>query len=102
MRQEWDLALANVLTLAACNAAMVWTLSPSRSYGTTARFDWQNVLQKLPNHVFDKSYPMREFNLVSRVSSFFYKAAELSLVGMVVGSAGGAVSNALLTLKRQR
>eukprot|EP00897_Mesotaenium_endlicherianum_P002618 jgi/Mesen1/2384/ME001565S01387 len=92
LKEEWDLAALNVLTLAACNFAVVWTCSPSRSYGTTAKSDWQNVLQKLPNHAFDKSYPLMEFNMQKRVGGFFYKAAELSLVGSLLGAAGGAAN----------
>uniref|UniRef100_A0A2P2K2W9 Uncharacterized protein MANES_10G130100 n=1 Tax=Rhizophora mucronata TaxID=61149 RepID=A0A2P2K2W9_RHIMU len=32
-KQEWDLALVNVLTVTACNAMVVWLLAPCRSYG---------------------------------------------------------------------
>ncbi|KAK8710988.1 hypothetical protein V6N13_146295 [Hibiscus sabdariffa] len=41
IKQEWDLALMNVLTVAACNA-----LALCRSYGNTFQFDLQNTLQK--------------------------------------------------------
>ncbi|KAI4342002.1 hypothetical protein MLD38_026666 [Melastoma candidum] len=56
IKQEWDLALLNVLTASACNAIVMWTLAPCRSYGNTFRFDLQNTLQKLPNNIFEKSY----------------------------------------------
>eukprot|EP00850_Spirogloea_muscicola_P003868 SM000016S01856 [mRNA] locus=s16:284352:287208:- [translate_table: standard] len=102
LREEWDLAAVNVLTLAACNAAIVFTVSPSRSYGTTARSDWQNALQKLPNNMFDKSYPLREFNTQSRVFSLALKGAELSLVGSAIGAAGGAISNLVAAIKKKR
>ena len=46
IKQEWDLALMNVLTVATCNALVVWSLAPCRSYGNTFRFDLQNTLQK--------------------------------------------------------
>jgi len=93
IKQEWDLALINVLTAAACNAAVVWSLAPCRSYGSTFRFDLQNTLQKLPNNVFEKSYPLREFDMQKRVHSFFYKGAELCLVGLTAGAVQGTLSN---------
>ncbi|KAF2319756.1 hypothetical protein GH714_018562 [Hevea brasiliensis] len=37
IKQEWDLALVNILTATACNAIVVWTLAPCRSYGNTFR-----------------------------------------------------------------
>lgn len=93
IKQEWDLGLINVLTAAACNAAVVWSLAPCRSYGNTFRFDLQNTLQKLPNNVFEKSYPLREFDMQKRVHSFFYKAAELCLAGLTVGAVQGGLTN---------
>lgn len=93
IKQEWDLALINVLTAAACNAAVVWSLAPCRSYGNTFQFDLQNTLQKLPNNVFEKSYPFREFDMQKRIHSFFYKAAQLCFVGLTTGAVQGALSN---------
>ncbi|CAL9079353.1 hypothetical protein MUK42_27194 [Musa troglodytarum] len=94
MKQEWQLALVNVLTVMTCNGIMVWSLAPSRSYGNTFRFDLENTIQKLPNNIFENSYPMREFDLQKRVYSFFYKAAEFSLLGLTTGSIQGALSKA--------
>ncbi|XP_004248816.1 protein RETICULATA-RELATED 1, chloroplastic [Solanum lycopersicum] len=102
IKQEWDLALLNVLTVTACNAIVVWSLAPCRSYGNTFQFDLQNTLQKLPNNVFEKSYPLREFDLQKRIQSFFYKAAELCLVGLTTGAFQGAVSNLVVTRKKGR
>lgn len=102
IKQEWDLALINVLTASACNAFVVWSLAPSRSYGNTFRFDLQNSIQKLPNNIFEKSYPMREFDMQKRVHSFFYKAAEFSLVGLTAGSIQGALSKSLSKNKEGR
>jgi len=95
IKQEWDVAAVNVLTLVASTAAMNWALAPIRSYGSTFKYEFQNSLQKLPNHVFDKSYPLREFDMPKRVFSFFYKAAQLSLVGMVTGAAGAGLSSVM-------
>ncbi|KAL3620872.1 hypothetical protein CASFOL_035784 [Castilleja foliolosa] len=102
IKQEWDLALINVLTVTACNAMVVWSLAPCRSYGNTFQFDLQNTLQKLPNNIFEKSYPMREFDFQKRLQSFFYKAAELCMVGFTAGAAQGAVSNLVASKKEGR
>ena len=102
IKQEWDLALINVLTVAACNAVVVWSLAPCRSYGNTFQNDLQNTLQKLPNNIFEKSYPLREFDLQKRIHSFFYKAAELCMVGLSAGAVQGAVSNFLASKKEGR
>ncbi|KAI0518913.1 hypothetical protein KFK09_006350 [Dendrobium nobile] len=100
--EEWDLALINVVTVATCNAFIVWSLAPCRSYGSTFRFDLQNTIQKLPNNIFEKSYPMREFDLHKRIHSFFYKAAELCLVGLTAGSIQGSLSKAISSRKEGR
>lgn len=102
IKDEWGLAVCNVVTLAVCNAAIVWSLSPSRSYGSTATSEWQMALQKLPNNMFDKSYPLREFNMPARAGSFFFNAAKLSLVGTAVGSIGGLLSNAVLSAHKKK
>ncbi|KAL3814472.1 hypothetical protein ACJIZ3_015740 [Penstemon smallii] len=102
IKQEWDLALINVLTVTACNAIVVWSLAPCRSYGNTFQFDLQNTLQKLPNNIFEKSYPFREFDFQKRLHSFFYKAAELCMVGFTAGAAQGALSNFAASKKEGR
>ncbi|PIN20055.1 hypothetical protein CDL12_07253 [Handroanthus impetiginosus] len=102
IKQEWDLALINVLTATACNAIVVWYLAPCRSYGNTFKFDLQNTLQKLPNNIFEKSYPFREFDSQKRLQSFFYKAAQLCMVGFTAGAAQGAVSKFAASKKEGR
>ncbi|KAM1331990.1 hypothetical protein TB1_043640 [Malus domestica] len=102
IKKEWDLALINVLTVTACNAIVVWSLAPCRSYGNTFKFDLQNTLQKLPNNIFEKSYPPREFDLQKRVHSFFYKAAELCMVGLTAGAVQGSLANFLAHKKEGR
>ncbi|XAR49399.1 hypothetical protein NMG60_11032587 [Bertholletia excelsa] len=102
IKKEWDLALINVLTVTACNAIVVWSLAPCRSYGNTFRFDLQNTLQKLPNNMFEKSYPMREFDLQKRIHSFIYKAAQLCMVGFTAGGVQGALSNLCASKKEGR
>ncbi|KAF1867205.1 hypothetical protein Lal_00049634 [Lupinus albus] len=102
IKQEWDLALINVLTVAACNAVVVWSLAPCRSYGNTFRFDLQNTLQKLPNNIFENSYPLREFDFQKKALCFLFKAAELCMVGLSAGAAQGALSNTLARKKEGR
>ena len=102
IKEEWDLALINVLTVTTCNAIVVWSLALCYSYGNTFRFDLQNTLQKLPNNIFEKSYPLREFDLQKRIQSFFYKAAELCMVGFTAGAAQGALSNLSASKKEGR
>jgi hypothetical protein len=53
---------------------------------------FQNTIQKTPINIFDKSHPLQEFYVQKRIYSFFYKAAELSLVGMVSGIAGAGLA----------
>lgn len=102
IKKEWDLALVNVLTASLCNALVVWALAPCRSYGNTFRFNLQNTLQKLPNNIFERSYPLREFDLQKRIHSFCYKAAELCLVGLTAGTVQGSLSNLLAAKKQDR
>ncbi|CAI8593065.1 unnamed protein product [Vicia faba] len=77
IKQEWDLALINVLTAAACNA-------------------------KLPNNIFEMSYPLREFDLQKRIQAFLFKAAELCMVGLGTGAVQGALSSTLAKKKEGR
>eukprot|EP00250_Pteridium_aquilinum_P005022 c15185_g1_i1 orf=381-1931(-) len=91
LKDEWGLAAVNILSLCLCNAAIVWSLAPCRSYGSTFKFNLQNTIQKLPNNVFERSYAFREFDVTKRVQSFFYKAGELCLVGLLTGAASGGL-----------
>ena len=90
-QQEWDLVLLNVFTATVCNLAVVCSLAPCRSY----------MIQKLPNNIFEKSYPTRQFDLLRRTQSLFSKAAELCLGGLLVGSIQGGLSN-VLSARRER
>lgn len=91
-----------MLTAAACNAVVVWSLAPCRSYGNTFQFDLQNTLQKLPNNIFEMSYPLREFDLQKRIQAFLFKAAELCMVGLGTGAVQGALSSTLAKKKEGR
>ncbi|KAE8671135.1 GNS1/SUR4 membrane protein family [Hibiscus syriacus] len=80
IKQEWDMALMNVLTVAACNALVVWSLAPCRSYGNT----------------------FREFDLQKRIHYLCYKAAELSIVGLAAGAVQGYLSKTLSSKKKEK
>mgnify|MGYP002775498148 FL=1 len=92
IKVEWSLACLNILALCLCNAAIVWSLAPCRSYGSTFKFNLQNTIQKLPNNVFERSYAFREFDMLKRIQSVFYKAGELCLAGMLTGAVSGGLT----------
>lgn len=69
------------------------SLAPCRSYSTG---------QMLPNNVFERSYPCREFDLAKRIISFFHKASHLCMVGFTAGAAQGAMSNFCASKKEGR
>ncbi|KAJ4824156.1 hypothetical protein Tsubulata_033624 [Turnera subulata] len=85
-KQKWGLALVNGLIVTLCNAIVVYSIAPCRSYGNTSRFHLLNMLQKLPNNIFEKSYPLREFNLPKRLFSVLPTTLMLFFVGAVQGS----------------
>ncbi|KAK3267462.1 hypothetical protein CYMTET_23983 [Cymbomonas tetramitiformis] len=99
-KSEADLAAVNVLALMATNAAMVWMLCPNRSFATGHKYSWQRTLSGLPNHAFDTCGPLRDYTKVTRASGFLFKSAQLSAVGMTIGAISGAVSNALVGLRK--
>jgi hypothetical protein len=91
-QQEWDLVFLNVLSATVCNLAVFCSLAPCRSY----------MINKLPNNIFEKSYPMRQFDLLNRTQSLFSKAAELCLGGLLVGSIQGGLSSVLSAGRERR
>lgn len=99
--KELDLVATNTLCLSAANAALVYLVAPTRAAPAPGRFEWQNVLARLPNNVFEGTTPMREYTTASRVSSFFVKSAELCGVGMLAGAAQSALSQAALAVRRR-
>ncbi|KAH7426030.1 hypothetical protein KP509_11G081900 [Ceratopteris richardii] len=99
LKEEWGLALVNILSMSICNAAIVWSLAPCRSYGSTFKFNLQNTIQKLPSNVFERNYAFREFDMPKRVQSFFYKAGELCLVGLLTGAVSGSFMKLLASGK---
>lgn len=100
--KELDLAAINTLGLTGATAATVWLLAPTRSYGTLGnKFPFQQMLAGLPNFVFDKSGPLRQYTAQSRIGSLFAKAAELSAVGAAAGAFTSLASSAAVELRKQ-
>ncbi|KAK1275624.1 hypothetical protein QJS04_geneDACA020820 [Acorus gramineus] len=102
IKKEYDLALINVLTATICNGIIVWSLAPCRPFGNTFRFDFQNTLYKLPNNIFEKSYPLREFDLQKRSLSFVVNGVQLFLVGLLTGGVQGVLSKVSSKQKNER
>merc|ERR1719182_416527 len=75
------------------NAALVWTTAPSRAFGSTSKFPWQQHLAKLPNNVFEKSGPLRRYTMVDRSQAFLLKTGQRGLVGLGSGALGVALEN---------
>eukprot|EP00803_Ostreobium_quekettii_P010921 evm.model.scf_399.9 EVM.evm.TU.scf_399.9 scf_399:79501-82137(+) len=101
-RDELDFVAINTLSLMAATSAIVWFLAPSRSYGSLKRFPWQNMLDGLPNNVFDASGPLRNYTGQSRVASLFAKFAQLSGVGAITGFATSGLSRLALAFRRNK
>jgi len=101
IKEEWDLALINTLGMAAATTATVWMLAPSRSYGSLHKFPWQQMLDGLPNCVFDVSGPLRQYSKQARAVGFMAKMAELSMVGAMAGGLTSLLSQAAVSLRQQ-
>jgi hypothetical protein len=99
--KEIDLVALNTLSLAAANAAVVYLVAPTRAAPAPARHEWQNMLAKLPNNVFEGTTPLRSYTNNSRVAAFFVKAVELSGVGMLAGAFQSASAQAAVALRRR-
>lgn len=100
-KDELDLVLINTMGMAAATGATVWMVAPTRSYGSVHKFPWQQMLDGLPNCVFDVNGPLRTYSTPSRVGAFFTKAAELSAVGLLMGGATSLLSSAAVALRRK-
>jgi hypothetical protein len=98
--KELDLVALNTLTLAAANAAVVGLVAPTRAAPAPARHEWQNMLAKLPNNVFESTTPLKSYTTNSRVASLFVKSAELCGVGMLAGAAQSLLAQAAVAVRR--
>lgn len=94
-RKEWREVAATTAVLCAANGATVWLTAPSRAFGSTSRFGWQQSLSKLPNHVFERSSPLRRYTTGDRSMAALLKAGQLALVGLTAGAAGTGLSAAV-------
>ena len=59
------------------------------------------MLDGLPNCVFDASGPLRHYTPQARFASFFTKVAELSAVGAVTGTLTSCLSAAAVNIRRR-
>lgn len=98
---ELDLVAINTLSLAAANVALVWSIAPSRSFGSPAKLPWQRMLAKLPNHAFDVSGPQRSYTYGTRAASFVAKIGTLAGVGAVAGAAMSLLGGASTALRQR-
>jgi hypothetical protein len=87
-QKEWKQVVANTTALCMGNAMMVWMTAPSRAFGSTSKFAWQQSLSKLPNHVFEKSGPLRRYTMVDRSQALLLKSGQLGLIGLATGALG--------------
>jgi len=92
-KKEWKQVAARTTALCMGNAALVWMTAPSRAFGSTSKFPWQQHLAKLPNNVFEKSGPLRRYTMVDRSQAFLLKTGQLGLVGLGSGALGVALEN---------
>lgn len=100
--KELDLVAINTLSVAASTGALVWLIAPNRSYGAVHKFPWQNMLQSMPNNLFDASTPYRQFSMGNRAASLVVKSAELCAVGSIAGAAMSGLSQLAVGLRHQR
>lgn len=98
--KELDLVAINTLSLAASQAALVWLVSPTRSFRIGQQMPWQQMLAGLPNHAFEANTPHVQFSITQRLGCLFTKASELAAVGTVTGAAMWSVSNAAVAIRR--
>lgn len=59
------------------------------------------MLDQLPNCVFDASGPLRQYTTQARAASFFTKAAELSAVGLLTGTLTSLLSQAVVGIRKK-
>ena len=101
IQHEMDYAIINAVCLAFGAAACSALIAPSKlPTPPSSRFPWQSMLNKLPNNVFEKNTPARDFMIPQRVSSFVAKAVELSAVSAIAGAASASLQHCTLAARR--
>ena len=83
------------------NMALVYLMAPTRAARIPRRFAWQNMLDNLPNNVFEVATPLREYTTRSRAAAFLTKSAELCGVGMLAGAVQSALAQAAVVVRRR-
>ena len=105
LAEEADSAAVSVGGQLVANAATVWLLAPSRTFGGAAGaggVDWRAAMGALPNHVFDASGPLRKYTLASRAAGALAKSSQLAALGLCVGGISAAAQQALSAHKRRQ
>lgn len=105
LAEEADCAAVSVGGQLVANAATVWLLAPSRTFGGAAGaggVDWRAAIGSLPNHVFDASGPLRKYTLASRAAGALAKSSQLAALGLCVGGVSAAAQQALSAHKRRQ
>ena len=99
LKDEWDLAAANIAQLSLVNAMTVWCLTPCRNFGAQHKHAWQRVLDSIPNNAFDRKGPLRQYTMGMRAASVAKKATELSALGAITGGLFHGVNKALVSTR---
>ena len=87
-RDELGLVAANTLALCATNAALVWLVAPARVFGGS------NLLERLPNNVFQRAGPLHQYTASSRTAGLLVRGAQATAVGAAVGGAAALAGRA--------
>jgi hypothetical protein len=98
---ELDFVAINTLCLTAATTALVWSVSPNRSFGAPHKMPWQNMLQQLPNNVFDVSGPQRAYTAGTRATGLAAKTVQLAMAGGAAGAAMSGLTSAAVYARRK-
>ncbi|CAG9461931.1 unnamed protein product [Pedinophyceae sp. YPF-701] len=99
---EVDQIAISTACLAAANAALIYRLAPMRAHGSTGRpLPWQQLVNGVPNNVFEASSKAMSFTHAGRAGSLLMKTGELSLIGAIAGASTSALQQAAVALRRK-
>lgn len=99
LMDELEYVASDLIVGTVVEAAFVWILAPTLSLPPTASASASSLarfLSSLPSHVFQPSTALKTFTLSQRVASFFYAAAQYTVIGFAAGVVGTAITYALL------
>jgi len=100
--KELDMVALNTASLMMATFGTAWVLAPSRSFGAAYKFKWQSMLHGLPNQMFEKSTPLRNYTGVSRSLGMAVKGAQLACVGAAIGASNTLANSALVKMRRAK